>query len=133
MKRYALLLVAMVILNGCSYATNYGVHGALFEAEAKIVDCELEGALDTLQRFTVVGSNKEKAIAFEYMGVVYQEQMDLQAFNHTVDRFLFSEMGRGQSRESTIHKWNEKRREIRELRVYELGRPECATDFVTAL
>ncbi|KXF80956.1 hypothetical protein [Enterovibrio coralii] len=133
MKRIATVLGVALVLNGCTFATSYGVHGALFEAESKIVNCELESALDTLQRFTVVGSNKEKGIAFEYMGVVYQEQMDLQAFNHTVDRFLFSEMGRGKNRQETIRQWNEKRREIRELRVYELGRAECATDFVTAL
>ncbi|CZF85691.1 hypothetical protein [Grimontia marina] len=131
MKKLLLGLMAVSLVSGCSYVSNYGVHGKLLGAEQQIVQCEYEAALDTLQQFTVVGSNKEKSQAFKYMGVVYQEKMDLEAFNHTVDRFLFSEMGRGGIRAQIIEEWNEARRTIREKRLYELGRAECATNFAT--
>ncbi|MDD1793051.1 hypothetical protein L4D06_02825 [Enterovibrio makurazakiensis] len=122
--------MALLVLTACSYIPTYGVHGKLVSVEQQVIDCEYEAALDTLQRFTVVGSAKEKMWAFEYMGVVYQEKMDLEAFNHTVDRFLFNEVGRGVDRAAIIHQWNETRRTIREKRVYQLGRAECATNFV---
>ncbi|KKD57962.1 hypothetical protein RN22_23655 [Grimontia sp. AD028] len=129
MKKLLLSLMTMGMVSGCSYVSTYGVHGKLLGTEQQIVKCEYEAALDTLQQFTVIGSNKEKSQAFEFMGVVYQEKMDLEAFNHTVDRYLFSDMGRGESREQVIMEWNEARREIREKRLYELGRAECSTDF----
>lgn len=127
--RQALILAITVMIGGCSYVSTYGVHGKLLSAEQQVVECEYEAALDTLQRFTVIGSSKEKAKAFELMGVVYQEKMDLEAYNHTVDRFLFSETGRGEYREVVIENWNESRRNIREKRLYALGRAECVTNF----
>ncbi|WP_028025393.1 hypothetical protein [Enterovibrio calviensis] len=130
MKANYVAAMTLLVLSGCSYVPTYGVHGKLLMTEEQVIDCEYEAALDTLQRFTVVGSAKEKAWAFEFMGVVYQEKMDLEAFNHTLDRFLFNEVGRGADPAATIHQWNETRRSIREKRVYKLGRAECATNFV---
>lgn len=129
MKRLLLGLMVSGLMTGCSYVSIYGVHGKLLATEQQIIECEYETALDTLQRFTVIGSNKEKALAFEWMGVVYQEKMDLEAFNHTVERFLFSEMGRAANRADVMHRWNDSRRVIREKRIYERGRAECGTDF----
>ncbi|MEZ8142738.1 hypothetical protein A1OO_17615 [Enterovibrio norvegicus FF-33] len=132
MKRVLGVVTILLVLSGCSYVPTYGVHGKLLSTEQQIVDCQYETALDTLQRFTVVGSSKEKARAFEFMGVVYQEKMDLEAFNHTVDRYLFNSVGRGEDRAVVIQNWNETRRYIREKRVYVLGQAECATNFVTS-
>ncbi|WP_188009135.1 hypothetical protein [Grimontia hollisae] len=129
MKRLLLGVMVSGLMTGCSYVSTYGVHGKLLATEQQLIECEYETALDMLQRFTVIGSNKEKSLAFELMGVVYQEKMDLEAFNHTVDRFLFSEMGRAANRADVIYKWNDSRRTIREKRIYELGRAECVTDF----
>ncbi|MCC4797184.1 hypothetical protein BCT30_07035 [Enterovibrio norvegicus] len=129
MKSLRIVAVSAILLSGCSYVSTYGVHAKLLGAEHQIIECQYEAALDTLQRFTVVGSNKEKQHAFEYMGVIYQEKMDLEAFNHTVDRFLFSDMGRGKDRAMVITEWNEKRRVLREQRVMAIGQAECATNF----
>ncbi|WP_407330412.1 hypothetical protein [Enterovibrio sp. 27052020O] len=127
-----LLAMGGLIMVGCTYVPTYGVHGKLLSTEQQIIDCQYEAALDILQRFTVVGSSKEKARAFEYMGVVYQEKMDLEAFNHTVDRYMFNDVGRGADRAAVIQNWNETRRDIRERRVYVLGQAECATNFATS-
>lgn len=127
--KHTLFFALALVLGGCSYVSSYGIHGKLMGTEQQIVECEYEAALDTLQRFTVIGSSREKARAFELMGVVYQEKMDLEAFNHTVDRFLFTDQGRAEHRNLVIENWNNVRRDIREKRLYALGRAECVTDF----
>ncbi|MGF1705246.1 hypothetical protein [Enterovibrio baiacu] len=132
MKALKIVAVTAVLLSGCSYVSTYGVHAKLLGAEQQIIECQYEAALDTLQRFTVVGSSKEKQRAFEYMGVIYQEKMDLEAFNHTVDRYLFSDMGRGKDRAMVITEWNETRRILKEQRVMAIGQAECATNFANA-
>lgn len=120
----------IALLTGCSLFPTYGFNPKLLASEQQIVDCEFETALATLQQFTVIGSDKEKGFALELMGVIYQEKMELAEFNHTVERFLFSQVGRGKNREMVILQWNEKSRQIQQKRVYQIGVAECEIEAV---
>lgn len=117
----------IALLNGCSFYSMFGMNNQLFDTEQQVVQCEYELALDTLQKYTVVGSESEKAFSLELMGVIYQEKGEVDEFEHTVDRFLFSKMGRGADRAVVIEKWTEKARKIRNKRVYEIDVLECET------
>lgn len=120
----------IALVTGCSLFPTYGFSQKLLASEQQIVDCEFETALATLQQFTVIGSDKEKGFALELMGVIYQEKMELAEFNHTVERFLFSTVGRGKNREMVILQWNEKSRQIQQKRVYQIGIAECEIEAV---
>lgn len=128
-----MLAFCIVLLNGCSVFSTYGLHPSLLDSEQYVVDCNYEMALDTLQKFTVIGSNKEKTFSFELMGIIYQEKKKASEFNHTVERFLFSKMGRGVDRAWVIETWNGKRQKIREKRRDKMGVLECKSNAMGIL
>lgn len=90
-----------------------------------IIQCQYEKALDRLHQLTVTGNPIQKQAAFEFMGVIYSEKSDLSAFNHTLERFLFSRAGRNQNRQAVIRQWHKSQKSIRKMRLNQHGKAEC--------
>lgn len=120
-----LCFISAILLVGCSYIKPYGLNEPLEIAKSKIINCDYEPALDILQQYTVIGSNLEKSKAFEYMSIIYLEKDQQEQFNHTIDRFLFSKIGRSQVPQQVLDKWHKTSLNIKDERFYQLGYMDC--------
>lgn len=123
-----------VLLVGCSLPNmsdlwrNYstiGLNEALRGAEQDLIHCRYDNTLDTAQRYTVIGTAREKARAFELMGIAYSEQENAAEFDHTLQRFLFSEPGRVMTAPQVQIQWQQAQLDIEHQRETALSQTHC--------
>lgn len=132
-KKVVILSVSLAV-TGCAVPQfsdlwrNYstiGLNEELRGAQQALVHCRYDNTLDIAQRYTVVGTDREKARAFELMGVSYDEQENTHEFNHTLQRFLFSESGKAMSESQVLMQWRQARLQIEHERELALGQTHC--------
>ncbi|WP_131825634.1 hypothetical protein [Salinivibrio sharmensis] len=123
-----------MLLVGCSLPKtsdlwrNYstiGLNEALRGAQQDLVHCRYDKTLDTAQRYTVIGTAREKTRAFELMGIVYSEQENNAEFEHTLQRFLFSEPGRPMTASQVQMQWRQAQIDIEHQREAVLSQTHC--------
>lgn len=120
-----------LVLTGCAIPKvddlmgSYGINSDLSQARYQALHCRFEPALDTLQQYTVIGSNREKAYSFELMGIIYAERNEYDMFDHTVERYLFSEMGKHKDKGQVVLSWQSALDQLRLERAQEMGQDKC--------
>lgn len=123
-----------VLLVGCSLPNmsdlwrNYstiGLNEALRGAQHDLIHCRYDKTLDTAQRYTVIGTDREKVRAFELMGIAYSEQENAAEFDHTLQRFLFSAPGRAMTASQVQMRWQQAQLDIEHQREAALSQTHC--------
>ncbi|SIN87924.1 hypothetical protein [Salinivibrio sp. ES.052] len=123
-----------VFLVGCSLPKmsdlwrNYstiGLNEALRGAQQDLIHCRYDKTLDTAQRYTVIGTEREKVRAFELMGIAYSEQENVAEFDHTLQRFLFSTPGRSMTASQVQMQWQQAQLDIEHQREAALSQTHC--------
>ena len=104
------------------------VTSPLFEVKQMIIDCEYENAIDIAQRLTVVGDTSEKKQAYRLLAVIFLEKKEMRAYEHTLDRFMFSVRDKKYVKENLIEQTYSDEREIVALRVAQQGFSICLNE-----
>ena len=85
----------------------------------------LKRAIDVSQSYTVTGNVSEKRLAFEFLNVIFSEKNDHHAYEHNLERFLFSIRDEDITKAQLINKTNRDKQEVRTMRMAQFGFSEC--------